>query len=163
MKPLPSLPHEPALLPLERYRDDPTSDVDSEDDQDAQPTATSTQRRSQRVPQPIQTQIFFAPYRDDVYDDDDVPLAQLCPYPTEAPPSYHFAVRESFRATLLQHIPTPSVSNDTDTESGLEVPNSDDVSLTVERFMAALIVSMVLLISAGLLALIALTASGVHY
>ena len=64
-------------------------------------------------------------------------------------------MRESFRATLFQHIPPHSDSSDTDTEAGIDTPQADDVRFTVERFVAAIIVSMMLLVCAALLALIA--------
>jgi hypothetical protein len=46
---------------------------------------------------------------------------------------------------------------DTDIEAGIELERADDVRFTVERFVAAVIVAMMLLVCAALLALIALT------
>jgi hypothetical protein len=161
VKPLPSIPYEPATPPLSPYRDDPSANDDAES-VSGQSTASPTPQHRQPAPSAINTaqaQVFYEPYRDDVFNDDDVPLAHLCSYPTEAPPSYHVAVRESFRATLVQHIPTHSVSSDVDTEAGIDIDfeQADDVRFTVERFVAAIIVSMMLLVCAALLALITLT------
>jgi len=158
VKPLPSIPREQASRPLAPYRDDPSEDEHTEIAQHSHSSTSTTPHRHHRTPSdipPAQAQVFFTPYTDDIYSDDDVPLAHLCRYPSEAPPSYHVAVRESFRATLFQHIPPHSDSSDTDTEAGIDTPQADDVRFTVERFVAAIIVSMMLLVCAALLALIA--------
>ncbi|KAF2683648.1 hypothetical protein K458DRAFT_431876 [Lentithecium fluviatile CBS 122367] len=157
-KPLPSLPRQPASQPLEPYRDDPSDSGHDEHDSDSPTIASPSPQRYHRSASdgpPAQTQV-FTPYTDNVFDDDDVPLAHLYPYPTEAPPSYYVAVRESYRATLIQHIPSHSISTDADEEAGVDHPQADDVRFTVERVVAAIIVSMMLLLIAALLALFAL-------
>lgn len=93
--------------------------------------------------------------------DDDVPLAQLC-YPSEAPPSYDVVVRESFRTTLIQQVrSTTSLPNEVDEEAaaafGEGGARADDVRFTVEKVVAAIIVSMLLLMVAALLALVAVS------
>lgn len=82
-----------------------------------------------------------------------MPLAHLYPYPTEAPPSYQAVVRESFRATLIQHIPDNS-GIETDEEAGVERAQADDVRFSVERVVATIIVAMMLLVIAALLGLL---------
>lgn len=158
-KPLPSLPRQPASHLLEPYRDEPSDSEHDEHDSGSRTTASPSPQRYRRSGSdvsPAQAQVFFAPYTDNVFDDDDVPLAHLYAYPTEAPPSYHVAVRESYRATLIQHIPSHSISTDADEEAGVDHPQADDVRFTVERVVAAIIVSMMLLLVAALLALFAL-------
>lgn len=86
-----------------------------------------------------------------------MPLAYLLPLPTEAPPPYQVAVREAYRATLIQHIPDPSLSTLPDEEMGVERAHADDVRFTVERVVAAIIVAMLLLIIAALMALVAVS------
>jgi hypothetical protein len=94
-------------------------------------------------------------------DDDDVPLAHLYPYPTEAPPSYSVAVRQSYRDTLIAHIPTNSnVSAETDEEAGVDREYHDDVRFKVEKLVAAIIVSLILLVLTGLMVGLALAFRG---
>ena len=94
-------------------------------------------------------QIFFPPYTDAPRSDedpDDVPLAHLYPYPTEAPPSYYVAVQQSYRDTLISHIPTTSnMSPETDEEEAVDRDYSDDVRFKVERVVAALVVAFILM------------------
>lgn len=66
-------------------------------------------------------------------------------------------MRESYRETLVQHIPNSAVYTVHDEEAGIEEAQADDVRFTVEKFVAAIIVSMVLLIIASFLALIAIS------
>jgi hypothetical protein len=103
-------------------------------------------------------QVFYTPYTDAprASTDEDVPLAQLYPY-GEAPPPYQVAVRESYRETLAQHMPSHSVSTVRDEEAAVERVDSDDVRFTVEKAVAAIIVAMLLLIIASILALIAVS------
>lgn len=150
--------------PAQPYRDDPS---DSEEETlIASPAprrhhSTSPDRRNHSTHSSHSSQAtvtgFVIPYTDVVPEnDDDVPLAYLYPYPTEAPPSYQVAVRESYRATLIQHIPRASVVSYTDEEQGVDRPEADDVRFSVERVVATIIVAMILLLIAGLLALGAL-------
>ncbi|KAF2621702.1 hypothetical protein BU25DRAFT_415900 [Macroventuria anomochaeta] len=83
-------------------------------------------------------------------DDEDVPLAQLLLYPRDAPPAYSTVVRQSYRETLLQHIPRHPGVVDLDEEAMLERMRADDVRFTVERVVAMAVV-MALLVLAGLL------------
>ncbi|KAF1954705.1 hypothetical protein CC80DRAFT_493495 [Byssothecium circinans] len=162
-KPLPSAAHDLAAQPLRTYRDEPTNDEYDGGGEDevpfislAAPASTPRQRSTSEIP-PSQVHTFI-PYTDAVPENDgDVPLAHLYPYPTEAPPSYHVAVRESFRDTLIRHIPSHSVSTEADEEAGVEHAQADDVRFTVERFVAAIIVSTMLLVIAALLALVVVT------
>jgi hypothetical protein len=100
---------------------------------------------------------YSLPYSDAALENNanDVPLAHLYPYPNEAPPSYHAAVRESFRATLSQHIPSHSISTEVDEEAAVDHVQADEMRFTVERLVASIIVSMLLLVIAALLALVA--------
>ncbi|KAF2241187.1 hypothetical protein BU26DRAFT_525382 [Trematosphaeria pertusa] len=153
-KPLPSLPHASSSHPIDAYRDDP-SDSEDEEPVIASPTPQRHHRTSDLTNH--QPHIYFTPYTDAIPEsDDDVPLAHLYPYPADAPPSYAAAVRQSFRDTLIQHIPHNSVSTEPDEELGADRAQADDVRFTVERVVAAIIVSMLLLIIAALLALVAL-------
>ena len=144
---------DPAVEPLAPYRDEPSPTVPSSQRHRAS-TSLSTAR-----PQHAQVHIFYAPYSDvpGPARDEDVPLAHLYPYPADAPPSYQVAVRESYRETLVQHIPTQSASTVLDEEAGLDEVHADDVRFTVEKIVASIIVSMLLLIIASLLALIAVS------
>lgn len=83
-------------------------------------------------------------------DDDDVPLAQLLLYPRDAPPAYSTVVWQSYRETLLQHIPRHPVVAEMDEEAGFEIIRADDVSFKVERIVAMAVV-MALLVLAGLM------------
>lgn len=144
---------DPSTAPLAPYRDEPSPTAPS-----PQPHRASTSVSTAR-PHHVQVQLFYPPYSDlpPAAADEDVPLAQLYPYPVDAPPSYQVAVRESYRETLVQHIPTHSASILHDEEAGLDEAHADDVRFTVEKVVAAIIVSMLLLIIASLLALIAVS------
>ncbi|KAF9734185.1 hypothetical protein PMIN03_005208 [Paraphaeosphaeria minitans] len=163
-KPLPSLPLDtPTELPndLEPYRDEP-SPVPAPAPIDASPSPqrdhSPAERANARLQQ-AEIQIFYTPYTDAprAPNDEDVPLAQLYPYPTEAPPPYQFAVRESFRETLAHHIPSYSESTIRDEEAAIERVQSDNVRFTVEKAVATIIVAMLLLVIASILALIAVS------
>jgi hypothetical protein len=95
-------------------------------------------------------QTYFPPYTDAVpgaEDNDDVPLAHLYPYPTEAPPAYNVAVRQSYRDTLISHIPSnPNLSPDADEEAGVEMDYYDDNRFKIERVVAAMILSVILMV-----------------
>ncbi|PVH95839.1 hypothetical protein DM02DRAFT_617615 [Periconia macrospinosa] len=102
----------------------------------------------------------ISPYTDssipnhDHPNNENVPLdnLDLYPYPAEAPPSYNVVVRESFRATLIPHVP-PAANNfssqsETDEEAALvteEWASADDVRFRVENVVTALVVSIALL------------------
>lgn len=124
---------------VEQYRDEAPSTA---------PTLVSHVRPYQY--RPAQINVYFEPYSDNpipVGNDDDVPLAHLYPYPTEAPPSYHVAVRQSYINTSISHIPSHTrTSVDIDEEAGQELERPDDIRHQVEKVVAALIVSGVLLI-----------------
>lgn len=79
-----------------------------------------------------------------------MPLAQLPLYHRDAPPAYSAVVWQSYRETLLQHIPRHSVVVDMDEEAGLEMLRADDVRFQVERVVAMAVV-MALLVLTGLL------------
>lgn len=84
-----------------------------------------------------------------------MPLGYLYPYPTEAPPAYNVVVRESYRDTLIAHIPTHSGLADdaggVDEEAGVEMEYHDDVRFRVEKAVAAFVVAFVLFILSGLM------------
>ncbi|XPS75665.1 hypothetical protein M3J09_007739 [Ascochyta lentis] len=89
-------------------------------------------------------------YSDDE-DDENVPLAHLLfSQPRDAPPAYSTVVRQSYRETLLQHVPRHPVVVDIDEEAGLEQIRADDVSFRVEQLVAMAVV-IALLVLAGLL------------
>ncbi|CAO2652523.1 Nn.00g008060.m01.CDS01 [Neocucurbitaria sp. VM-36] len=112
--------------------------------------------------------------------DDDVPLAHLVlqprthhhfeassyphvTYPLEAPPSYYIAVRQSYRDTLIQHIPSnhqhdprDPILVEIDEEVGMEMVRADDVRHSVERVVAMFVVASLLLIIAAVLGWLAL-------
>lgn len=89
-------------------------------------------------------------YPDDE-EDEDVPLTRLLLHPCDAPPAYSTVVRQSYRETLLQHIPRHPVvvDVDVDEEAALERMRADDVRFTVERVVAMAVV-MAMLVLAGL-------------
>lgn len=125
----------------EPYRDDPSSNPHIQN--------PSSQSRPPRY-RSTQVNIYVEQYTDnprDIDNDDDVPLAHLFPYPTEAPPAYHIAVRQSFRDTLISHIPDNSRTiSDVDEELGIEPERADDIRYKVEKVVSALVVSGILLI-----------------
>ncbi|KAF2795365.1 hypothetical protein K505DRAFT_336111 [Melanomma pulvis-pyrius CBS 109.77] len=143
-KPLPSLPTDAPPSFEETYRDEPSPfHIAAPHPQRYRPTSEVLSRQAQHV----------TPYTDiPEGDDDDVPLAHLYPYPTEAPPAYHIVVRQSYRDTLISHIP-PNFTGlpEADEEAGVERPQADDVRFSVERVVAGLIVSMVLVLITTLL------------
>lgn len=158
VKPFPSLSLDVSSETLEPYHDEPSPNVPPPAPAIAslspQPQTSSTPRL-----QHPEIQLFFAPYSDAprITTDEDVPLAHLFPYPTEAPPPYHFAVRESYRGTLVQHIASQHTSTVRDEEAVIDREQSDDVRFAVEKVVAAIIVAMLLLVIASILALIAVS------
>ncbi|EOA85221.1 hypothetical protein ACJQWK_06854 [Exserohilum turcicum] len=116
----------------------------------------------------------FQPYSDawrpSSPDGDDVPLGQLIithmyaepeddSYGGEAPPPYAIAVRQSFRETLIQHIPhSQHEAGEVDEESevGIEIARPDDVRYSVERMVAMVVVAIILFVISGILAWLAL-------
>lgn len=149
-KPLPSLPTE-ASLPPEPYRDEPSPSTTPENPQNR----VIASPQPQRYHASHQVVTYFPPYTDvepGSEDNDDVPLAHLYPYPTEAPPSYSFAVRQSYRDTLISHIPSnTNALAESDEEAGEDREYHDDVRFKIERIVAAIIVSLVLLVITGVL------------
>lgn len=123
-----------------------------------QRTHTSTERANARLCQ-AEIQVFYTPYTDAprASNDEDVPLAQLYPYPTEAPPPYQIAVRDSFRETLAHHFTSFSEPTIRDEEAALEQAQPDDERFTVEKAVATIIVAMLLIVLASILALIAVS------
>ena len=105
-------------------------------------------------------------------DADDVPLAHLISthiynqstdasylsrenHPGDAPPPYAIAVRQSYRDTLIQHIPRGQHEPreaDEESEVGMDIERPDDVRHSVEKVVAMFTVAFMLLIIAGLLA-----------
>lgn len=138
-KPLPSLPTQIRTVNVEQYRDEAPSA--------AHTFVSHTRPHRYRS---AQVNVYFERYSDNPRqegDDDDVPLAHLYPYPTEAPPAYHVAVRQSYINTLISHIP-PNTNTpiEVDEEAGLELERPDDIRHQVEKVVAGLIVSGILLI-----------------
>ena len=90
-------------------------------------------------------------YSDDTdnEDDENVPLAQLVLCSRDAPPAYSSVVRQSYRDTLLQHIPRHAEIVDLDEEAALERIHADDVRFTIER-VAAMATVMALLFLIGM-------------
>ncbi|EMD94867.1 hypothetical protein COCC4DRAFT_64224 [Bipolaris maydis ATCC 48331] len=97
---------------------------------------------------------------------DDVPLGHLVAAQTyvedgdasctgEAPPSYAVAVRQSYRDTLIQHIPPGQEGEygevDAESEVGVDLERPDDVRYSVERIAAMFVVAFVLLVVSGVL------------
>ncbi|KAF1998351.1 hypothetical protein P154DRAFT_495342 [Amniculicola lignicola CBS 123094] len=150
-------------IPIEPYRDEPPPSnehlyTDARPARDNPSTASAagfpprpgTYHQAPPTPStPSQYQV-FPPYTDDA-SDDDVPLAHLYPYPNEAPPAYHVAVRQSYRDTLIAHIPSTSIGSLEDEEadwgSGDERP--DDVRFAVEKIVTMLVIAFVMLGLAG--------------
>jgi hypothetical protein len=109
---------------------------------------------------------------------DDVPLAHLLSthtyaqstefsiqsddalYPADAPPSYAIAVRQSYRDTLIQYIPSSQhdsrVEEDEESQLGIDATRPDDVRYSVERIVAMFVVALLLLVVSGVLAWLAL-------
>jgi hypothetical protein len=147
-KPLPALPLDVTHEALEPYRDDPTSPSEDEEASPRPTPSTNTPSADGQIP--------HTPYTDNFENDDDVPLAYLYRYPTEAPPSYMSVVRESYRATLIEHIPMYSTTSDVDEEAGIDWNSADEDRFKVERVAAAVVVCMMLLVLTALLTFIAL-------
>jgi hypothetical protein len=139
-KPLPDAPNAATVPPFEPYRDEPSPAAQA-------PILVAPQ--PQHLYSHRDVQVFFPPYTDapsTSEDSDEVPLAHLYPYPTEAPPSYSVAVRQSYRDTLVSHIPGHAhVSPELDEEEAVDTEYHDDVRFKVERVVASLIVAIVLL------------------
>ncbi|KAF2202857.1 hypothetical protein GQ43DRAFT_479566 [Delitschia confertaspora ATCC 74209] len=112
--------------------------------------------------------VYFPPYTDEEQssqDDDDVPLAQLnlhlyrtlSPFPTEAPPAYNLVVRESFRDTLVSHLPwnaqvPAGAGGILDEEIGVEQQWEEEIEPTsrkVEKWVALGIVVVMALVVFG--------------
>lgn len=168
IKPLPSTPHIPRSHANEQqpYHDDPPTPLDE--------SPASRHHDPPRYHRQARHALRFQPYADSpppTPDADDVPLARLlftthsrthsieAAYPSEAPPPYAIAVRESYRDTLIQYIPRGRRdSRDVDEESAVDwdMARPDDVRYSVEKVVAMLVVAMVLLVVAAVLAWLAL-------
>ncbi|KAF2194510.1 hypothetical protein K469DRAFT_129010 [Zopfia rhizophila CBS 207.26] len=132
-KPLPSIPTDNSAPQEESYRDEPSPLGES-------PMAAPRPQRH-RTSSDQNRPVHYPPYT----DDDDVPLAHLYPCPTEAPPAYNVAVRQSYRETLISHIPS-GFGVTIDEEAGVEQPRADDVRFSVERVVAKIIVAALLVL-----------------
>ncbi|KAF2119832.1 hypothetical protein BDV96DRAFT_486363 [Lophiotrema nucula] len=136
-KPLPSLPNE-ARGPPPQYRDDASTES-------SVPEVIAPRPQRYRAPSAhVERQVYFPPYSDAIpeVNDDDVPLAHLYPYPTEAPPSYATVIVQSYRDTLVSHIPSHSTVYVSDEELGVERAAPDDVRFPIERVVAKLVVGL---------------------
>lgn len=178
VKPLPALPAQaPAYADAAPYRDDPTL-------AESQPRRSHRPSLSVHTTHYEDHQIAYRPYTDlpspseapspaSATSDDDVPLAHLLlhsqayprpqayaidvSYPLEAPPSYSTVVRQSYRDTLVLHIPTGSHNpHEVDEEAGLEIARPDDVRHSVEKVVAMFVVASLLLIISGVFGWLAL-------
>jgi hypothetical protein len=151
---------EPPAYTVAPYHDIPPSSY--EDSSPAASNAASDSLQQQQLTTEIctRTEYLISPtttsnrpsYSDDDDNDDDenVPLAHLPLYSRDAPPAYSSIVRQSYRETLIQHIPQNPVIVEIDEEAGLERIHADDVSFKVESIVATAVV-MALLVLAGLL------------
>jgi len=130
--------------PQQPYLDSPTS---------ASPNSST----SSTTIKPLPALPPHTPYRDDPHTppqrytddehDDNIPLAHLLhSYPSEAPPSYSVAVRQSHE----QYVPrTRSVVVEIDPETGEVVSRTDDVRHSMEKVAAMFVVAVVLLVLSG--------------
>ncbi|KAH7080943.1 hypothetical protein FB567DRAFT_116576 [Paraphoma chrysanthemicola] len=187
IKPLPALPpNAPAYSDTEPYQDDPhnvayNSGDSYRDDPHDRPYRDDESEIYSDAPAPhqqpsSQQHQHTQPYTDtpDI-DTDNIPLAHLLHlnaiYPTESPPSYSVAIRETqtHRDTLIQYIPPPNPSStppshyqsqahyrpvliEFDPESGEVVARTDDVRHSVEKVVAMFVVAIVLLVLSGVMA-----------
>ncbi|KAH7339198.1 hypothetical protein BKA66DRAFT_507044 [Pyrenochaeta sp. MPI-SDFR-AT-0127] len=178
LKPLPALPAQaPAYTEVAPYRDEPSVT-------ESHPARGHRPSLSLHLPHYQHHQIAYRPYTDlpspseapspsSTIDDDDVPLAHLLlqsqayphpqaysievSYPLEAPPSYSVAVRQSYRDTLVLHIPRgPPNQHQVDEESGVELARADDVRHSVEKVVAMFVVASLLLIISAVFGWLAL-------
>lgn len=142
----PSVSSEAPVPPEEPYRDEPSASSEGVNTLPPRPQRYHTNR----VEQP-----HFPPYTDAIHsarDSDDIPLAYLYPYPTEAPPAYSIAVRQSYQDTLISHIPSNStVSAATDEEGGVEREYPNDGRYSMERTLARFIVAIFIFLLSGIL------------
>ncbi|KAF2010864.1 hypothetical protein BU24DRAFT_47752 [Aaosphaeria arxii CBS 175.79] len=149
-KPLPSIPSSPPPPIDAPYRDDPAPE--------AAHSQAALPHMYQQYPPPLSPSgsvVYFEPYSDDPNrsrNDEDVPLAHLYPYPTEAPPAYHIIVPQAYRNTLIANIPSfRGDSLDVEEEAGIDPEEFDDVRLTVEAIVAAATVVIVLFLVSGIM------------
>ncbi|KAL1801035.1 hypothetical protein ACET3X_001377 [Alternaria dauci] len=176
IKPLPAIPHMPPPYAYERpYRDDPPTPTEG---------TPSTHRQLTSPTHDLQSQhgLVYRPYTDSSPPHtpiaDDVPLAHLFAthtyaqpteflyqpddafYPADAPPPYAIAVRQSYRDTLIQYIPSsqhdPRVAEDEESQLGIDVIRPDDVRYSVEKIVAMFVVALLLLVVSGVLSWLAL-------
>lgn len=139
-----SIPAEPPSSIDEPYRDDPSAAAQLA----LVPSLCPQPYRA--APDAMPAPVFFPPYSDSE-NDDDVPLAHLYPYPTEAPPAYNVVVGQSYRDTLISHIPSGSYDSRTsDEEAVVGQREADDLRFSIERIVAMIVVALVLLLITGI-------------
>jgi hypothetical protein len=153
VKPLPPLPPRYTYARDEPYRDEPP---------------TPTRIHGQYRDEPLTPAAGHPPtYHTHPYNpstsDENIPLALLLHththiYPSESPPSYSVAVRQthSHRDTLIQYIPPRQVVIDIDEESGEVLGRTDDVRHGVEKVVAMFIVAGLMFVVSGVLVWVAL-------
>jgi hypothetical protein len=145
-KPLPSLPTDAPPSFEEAYRDEPSDITEIYSPSITTPRPQRYRASSTDILNHHVVAQHYVSYTDNPSgeSDDDVPLAHLYPYPTEAPPAYHVAVRQSYRDTLIAHIPVNFTGDEE--EGGEEGEREDDLRFSIERVIAGLIVVMILLV-----------------
>lgn len=176
IKPLPTIPHmPPPYADQEPYRDDPPTPTEGI-------SSTRHQLISPTYDPHSQHSLVYQPYTDTSPPHtpiaDDVPLAHLLSthtyaqstefsiqsddalYPADAPPSYAIAVRQSYRDTLIQYIPSSQhdsrIAEDEESQLGIDATRPDDVRYSVERIVAMFVIALLLLVVSGVLAWLAL-------
>ncbi|KAG9187269.1 hypothetical protein G6011_05140 [Alternaria panax] len=176
IKPLPAIPHmPPPYADDEPYRDDPPTPSEGTPSTRLQTTAPTHHPQSQHS-------LLYRPYTDSTPPHtpiaDDVPLAHLISthtyaqstefssqpndafYPADAPPPYAIAVRQSYRDTLVQYIPSSGhdsrVAEDEESQLGMDVARPDDVRYSIEKIVAMFVVALLLLVVSGILGWLAL-------
>jgi hypothetical protein len=165
----------PPYADQELYRDDPPTPTEGI-------SSTRHQLISPTYDPHSQHSLVYQPYTDTSPPHtpiaDDVPLAHLLSthtyaqstefsiqsddafYPADAPPSYAIAVRQSYRDTLIQYIPSSQhdsrIAEDEESQLGIDAIRPDDVRYSVERIAAMFVVALLLLVVSGVLAWLAL-------
>ena len=170
IKPLPAILHTPPpYAEDEPYRDDPPTP--------SQATSSTRQTTPPAYHGQSQPNLSYQPYTDSPPHTpiaDDVPLAHLISthtytqqstessyhpgdafYPADAPPPYAIAVRQSYRDTLIQYIPSsqhdPRVAEDEESQLGIDMARPDDVRYSIEKIVAMFVVAVMLLVVSGVL------------
>ncbi|KAF2028910.1 hypothetical protein EK21DRAFT_113443 [Setomelanomma holmii] len=171
IKPLPALPHDAPAYTDEPYHDDPHHEAYRDD---PSPPRDEASHQHAAAHQPYTDS---PPTTPSGTNDENIPLAHFLlhqHYPTEAPPSYSVAIRQTntHRDTLIHYIPSDTHSHsqshanlqpptrrsyapvliEFDPESGEVVSRTDDVRHSVENVVAMFVVAVVLLMLSGMLA-----------